>query len=767
MKNKLSSLRHSRLFRNWLVSGVFLLGLLLTIASFFLYKQNEQEKLVKLATHDAVEYQRMLQDGAATYIHLNRDVAGFLAASGDVTAEKFNAYLSSVEAVETHPGLGYVGYIPRIANSSAAEFEEKARREFPSYKIKGVRPNTDASYPLLYGFPYDDYIRQFLGLDFSGIPERWEAMQQARDRGKSVATEKHGYLKSPDRKDVISIFTPIYQSGKPIETIAQRRAALTGFIASSFVLEEVVERVMGRKFKDLFDLEIYEGPPGYQSILYDGDGQPHMLGKDGFSIVHHESIDFAGRNWSLYFYPKPVYFERSANHHSQLILLSGVLISLALALLAQKWQQHLHARHLQLEHGQRFQAVFENHPSGVYSLDLQQRFINANTKAIEELEISKDKLIGSSIEKFIVPENASRAREQFEEVLNGNAVTYESALITGKGKRIDVSIVLIPVTIEGKINSVLGIAQNITERRLAEWKLQESRQMLQLVINNIPQRVFWKNTELFFLGCNKALCEDAGLTHPNEILGKSDFDFAWKEQAETYRLDDLETMQSGKARINYEEPQYRKDGSEYWLRTSKIPLMNGEGQALGVLGLYEDITERKHLEQKLEQMAHYDSLTGLPNRAFFYDQLQQAISRSKRHGSLLALMYFDIDKFKLINDTYGHDIGDAVIALFAKRVKSTVREIDIVGRLGGDEFCLIIENLPAKQAAEAVAKKLIDAMLPAFRAGETALQVSTSIGIVVHEPGMEADELVRRADHAMYKAKQAGRNRFELAVVLD
>jgi diguanylate cyclase (GGDEF)-like protein/PAS domain S-box-containing protein len=762
MENNISSSRYTRFLRNWPVLSVFVLCLLLTVFSFFFDKQHHRKVIIEHASRDGAEYQRRLQEGANTYVHLNRDVAGLFAASGDVTFQEFDVYISSVNAFETHPGLGYIGYGPRVANSSAAEFEAKARKNFTSYKIHGPHPDADFTYPLLYRFPYDESARQFTGFDFSGIPQRWEAMQKARDLGRSIATAKHAQRKNPHQKNIIVIFTPIYQFGKPIETIAQRRAALTGFVHSSFVVDEVIEYVMGSKFKNLFDLEIYDGAVNRENILYDGDNQPHVLERDAYSIVHQENVDFAGRNWFLYFYPKPAYFEKYAHNRSWLILFSGVLFSVALAFLTWKWQRYRYARRLQFEHGQRFQAIFENHPSAVYSLDLQRRFINVNAKALEEFEISKDKLIGSSVEQFIVPENALKAKELFQEVLKGNAVTYDNAITTGNGKRLDVSVVLIPVSIAGKISSVLGIAQNITERRLAEWKLRESRQMLQLVINNIPQRVFWKNTELFFLGCNEALCEDAGLTQPDQIVGKSDYDFSWKAQAEAYRRDDLETMQSGRAKINFEEPQHREDGSEYWLRTSKIPLTNGEGQTIGILGLYEDITERKQLERKLEQMAHYDSLTGLPNRAFFHDQLHQAISRSKRHGSFLGLMYFDIDMFKHINDTYGHDIGDAVIALFAKRVKGTVREIDIVGRLGGDEFCLIVEDLSAKQDAEAVATKLIEAMRPAFRIAEMALQISTSIGVAFHEPGMAADELIRKADHAMYKAKQSGRNRFEI-----
>jgi diguanylate cyclase (GGDEF)-like protein len=184
---------------------------------------------------------------------------------------------------------------------------------------------------------------------------------------------------------------------------------------------------------------------------------------------------------------------------------------------------------------------------------------------------------------------------------------------------------------------------------------------------------------------------------------------------------------------------------------------------VGVLGMYEDITERKQLERRMEYMALYDSLTGLPNREHFLARLEQAVDKAKWHGTLVGLMYFDIDKFKRINDTYGHDAGDEVIVTFAARVKSAVRESDVVGRLGGDEFCLLIE-IPNKQAAQQLAVKLIDVMQPLMQIGDIALQVGTSIGIAFHEPGTATDELIRRADQAMYLAKQSGGNQFNIAL---
>jgi diguanylate cyclase (GGDEF)-like protein/PAS domain S-box-containing protein len=322
---------------------------------------------------------------------------------------------------------------------------------------------------------------------------------------------------------------------------------------------------------------------------------------------------------------------------------------------------------------------------------------------------------------------------------------------------------MIPVKAGGRVISVLAIGQNITARKLNEWRLQESRAMLQLVIDHIPQRVFWKDMDFAFLGCNEAAAHDAGLAHAAEIVGRTDYDLAWRASADAYRKDDIETMSSGVAKINFEEQQLRADGSASWLRTSKIPLTDMDGDTVALLCMYEDITERKQLENQLREMAHYDGLTGVANRAFFHHQLELAVSRSRRQGTPLALMYFDIDHFKSVNDSFGHDCGDALLKAFAQRIGAVLREMDVFARLGGAEFALLLEGLPSGAAAETVAAKLVDAMQVPFRLGERTVAVSTSIGVAFFQPGMAAGDLVQRADQAMYLAKRGGRNRFHVA----
>lgn len=187
-----------------------------------------------------------------------------------------------------------------------------------------------------------------------------------------------------------------------------------------------------------------------------------------------------------------------------------------------------------------------------------------------------------------------------------------------------------------------------------------------------------------------------------------------------------------------------------------------DGNTIALLGLYEDITDRKAMEHQLRELAHHDTPTGLANRAVFHHHLELAVAKSRREGSLMALLYFDFDHFKDINDSFGHDMGDAVLKAFAQRVTETVREADVFGRLGGDEFALLLENLPNPAAAGRVGNKLVASMQLPYQLGERTIAVSSSIGLAFFQRGMRADELIRRADQAMYDAKR-GRNRVEIS----
>jgi diguanylate cyclase (GGDEF)-like protein/PAS domain S-box-containing protein len=187
---------------------------------------------------------------------------------------------------------------------------------------------------------------------------------------------------------------------------------------------------------------------------------------------------------------------------------------------------------------------------------------------------------------------------------------------------------------------------------------------------------------------------------------------------------------------------------------------DGEGKLSHYVGVFSDITRRKESEQRLERLAYYDALTELPNRSLFRDRLDQAIKNSRRDSQPLALLFIDLDRFKEVNDTLGHVVGDELLVDAAQRIVSCVRGSDTVARLGGDEFTVILPGLEDRPAIERLAGKIVEALAAPFVLGESTAYVSASIGISVYpDDADDLDALIRAADKAMYEAKALGRNK--------
>lgn len=207
----------------------------------------------------------------------------------------------------------------------------------------------------------------------------------------------------------------------------------------------------------------------------------------------------------------------------------------------------------------------------------------------------------------------------------------------------------------------------------------------------------------------------------------------------------------------------RKSGELFAEIITISAVRNGLGETTHYVALFTDITSLKENERKLERIAHYDALTGLPNRVLLADRLQQAMARCQRKDQSLAVAFIDLDGFKAVNDLHGHEQGDGLLVALAQRLQSSLREGDTLSRMGGDEFVAVLSDLENTKDCEPVLERMLHAAADPVRLGDTLFQVSASIGVTLFPAdGVEPDLLIRHADQAMYQAKQAGKNRYHL-----
>ncbi len=223
--------------------------------------------------------------------------------------------------------------------------------------------------------------------------------------------------------------------------------------------------------------------------------------------------------------------------------------------------------------------------------------IDANPQLAEMFGYALSEIIGKDIIDFVAPDQREMVTQKIK---SGYKKTYEHKAIKKDGTAFFVEVRGGQISYRGRYVRVTAV-RDITERKRVENELYQSKQMLELVLDNIPQRVFWKDRTFHFLGCNKPFARDANLGSTLDIIGKDDYELSWKDTANLYREDDRAVMQSNTPKLDYEEPQSKPDGEPLWLRTNKIPLHDQQGKVIGVLGTYEDITEKKRIEDALRK----------------------------------------------------------------------------------------------------------------------------------------------------------------------
>ena len=272
--------------------------------------------------------------------------------------------------------------------------------------------------------------------------------------------------------------------------------------------------------------------------------------------------------------------------------------------------------------------------------------------------------------------------------------------------------------------------------------------------------IYFKDRDCRLLRVSRKMAKDLGYADPSELIGKTDSDLFGEVFGQGTRLDDLRIMDMDRPIIGMIESRQIEDGRTNWTLTTKLPLHDKSGAVVGLVGITREINEIRQTEVALQHLATHDALTDLPNRFLMVDRLGQLLARAKRSDATFAVLFMDIDGFKDVNDSHGHEVGDLLLHEVALRLTKAVRVSDTVARIGGDEFVIILETVREPRAAEAVALKVERALAKPFNLHKHTLNVTVSIGISFYpDNGEGVDTLLRAADYAMYLAKREGGNR--------
>jgi diguanylate cyclase (GGDEF)-like protein/PAS domain S-box-containing protein len=309
------------------------------------------------------------------------------------------------------------------------------------------------------------------------------------------------------------------------------------------------------------------------------------------------------------------------------------------------------------------------------------------------------------------------------------------------------------------------LMEDVTDHRATLEALHHERAVLQSLIDSMPDIVFFKDRDGVYLNYNLAALDYVGW-RPNPDDRLRDADLVDAETAERRRRGDLRAMEQGMARN--EEWFVYPDGRQRLMETVKTVCRDREGTVLGVVGISRDVTDRRAMEEMLrrseaekDHLANHDPLTGLPNRRLFFARTDAELERSCRIDQPLALLFIDLDGFKPVNDRLGHGAGDQVLRVTAERLSGCLRGSDLVARIGGDEFTVLLEGIGSPADAERIAGKLIRALSAEITLGSERVSVGASIGIALYpRDADDARSLVKAADDALYRAKHAGRGRY-------
>jgi len=414
----------------------------------------------------------------------------------------------------------------------------------------------------------------------------------------------------------------------------------------------------------------------------------------------------------------------------------------------------------QLESEEKFKRVVEAAPEAIVILtDEKISFINRTGLELLKAK-NKNQVIGKPFLDLVYPSDQNQMVEKMKHAqYQVNKEMAELKFYTLEGDTIYAETTSAIIKDHGEVSVVVMLRDSTTKKR-AEKAMRESEERFRIIAEYSMDIIKVLNPQGKILYASPSLEKILG--YPiRKMIGKEFFINVHPEDLQEIK-EKFKKMFETKEYFQVNLRRIHQDGHSVWLNTDFVPVINSEGGIERIVSISADITEMRRKEKHLSEMAYSDHLTGLPNRRLFLDRLQQAFYTSDRTGKLTALMVLDCDKFKNINDTLGHDVGDEVIKIFAQRVKSSLRKRDTLSRVGGDEFTIVLPELSKLEDVFEIAGRILRIVNEKMLISGNELEISTSIGISFYDPHTPCniEDLFKQADKELYKVKEKGGNSF-------
>lgn len=399
-----------------------------------------------------------------------------------------------------------------------------------------------------------------------------------------------------------------------------------------------------------------------------------------------------------------------------------------------------------------YQTIVQTTTDGFWIANAQDaRILDANEAYCRMIGYSRDELLSMHIFDVEVNESAEETPAHTKTIMTSKHDFFETRHRHKQGHLIQIEASVSYSELRGGVFFVF--VRDISARKRHEEELA----LAASVFNASSASILITDADNRIVSVNPAFTAITGY-EPHEVMGRMPSMLSSGKQSKAFYHD---MWQSLKRDQNWHGELWnrRKDGELYAEQLTINVIVNRDGSVHRHVAIFSDITEKKHAEDLMLRQANYDTVTNLPNRRLFLDRLDQEIKKCRRATLFLALLFIDLDHFKEVNDTYGHDVGDQLLIEAARRINSCVRSSDTAARLGGDEFTIILAELTDTNKVEMVADTILNVLEQPFHINEVNMHISGSIGIALYpSDASDANELITQADNAMYAAKRRGRN---------